>query len=69
MGRHGEEEGIGGTMANSRRAETWRRRTVPYSESTLKLLPGEILYYNTGQEVQTTGPGGDSWIFRAANGF
>jgi hypothetical protein len=60
--------GSGGTMANSR-GGAGGGGSGAYSESTLTVTPGEILYYNTGTGSTTTGPGGDSWISRAANGF
>jgi hypothetical protein len=59
--------GSGGTMDNSR-GGAGGGGSGAYSESTLTVTPGEILYYNTGAGSTTTGPGGDSWISRAANG-
>lgn len=39
-----------------------------YSEITIQVTPGEILYYASGQGSSTTAAGGDSWISRASNG-
>jgi len=55
-------------MANSR--EELRRRDLgAYSESTLTVLQANSFITTRGTGSTTTGPGGDSWISRAANGL
>ncbi len=39
-----------------------------YSESTIAVTPGEVLYFSAGAGSNSNAPGGDSWISRNANG-